>query len=263
MSGLISFWKNTFSTFNPKEIKEIKDIKDIKDIEEKIEIEEIDGKDNIIISEIDNQTWSGKDSEHSKEKIIIKQGKKKNDIFNEQKSESSVNENLIERYSNNSKEYIPSYIKINLNPKEKYILTSPYPENTIFTKGDLVIKDDSNSDEIKINNNCFMAQDEIIILSDISEITISLLKEQNVIAKFYLEKYEEGNVHIIENYRNYDPFQVRFTDEECKNGIKKYILLYVHSLTKMCQTYCFYFPPYSFLDYKFIIINKFILFIEK
>ena len=43
ISGLISFGKNTFSTFNPKEIKEIKDIKDIKDIEEKIEIEEIDG----------------------------------------------------------------------------------------------------------------------------------------------------------------------------------------------------------------------------
>ena len=124
----------------------------------------------------------------------------------------------------NTKEYIPSYIKINLNPTEKYILTSPYPENTIFTKGDLVIKDDSVSDEIKINNNYFMDQDEIIILSDISEITISLLKEKNVIAKFYLEKYEEGNVHIIENYRNYDPFQVRFTDEECKNGIKKYLL---------------------------------------
>ena len=128
MSGLISFGKNTFSTFNPKEIKEIKDIKDIKDIEEKIEIEEIDGKDNIIISEIDNQTWSGKDSEHSKEKIIVKQGKKKNDISQEQKSESSVNENLIERYNNNSKEYIPSFF----NP----IITS-LPLNSTLDSGSI------------------------------------------------------------------------------------------------------------------------------
>ena len=193
MSGLISFGKNTFSTFNPKEIKEIKDIKDIKDIEEKIEIEEIDGKDNIIISEIDNQTWSGKDSEHSKEKIIIKQGKKKNDISQEQKSESSVNENLIERYNNNSKEYIPSFF----NP----IITS-LPLNSTLDSGSIKnINDDDlfksspeminkinklndffpnqlNDNEDNANNVDFMIKNRVIVENN--DNNYKVMNEDNV-----------------------------------------------------------------------------------
>ena len=120
------------------------------------------------------------------------------------------------------KPLIPFYVKLILDPKEKYILTSPFPEKTIFTKGDLIIKDENSN--IKINQDRFTDPDEIIILSNIAELTINIMHSETRYATFYLEKYREKELHIIENYRNYEPFQVVFTENECNSKTKKYLL---------------------------------------
>ena len=113
-------------------------------------------------------------------------------------------------------------MKLILDPKEKYILTSPFPEKTIFTKGDLIIKDENSN--IKINQDRFTDPDEIIILSNIAELTINIMHSETRYATFYLEKYREKELNIIENYRNYEPFQVVFTENECNSKTKKYLL---------------------------------------
>ena len=141
----------------------------------------------------------------------------------EEKDMSNLSNYYIAKtISLNAKPYIPVYVKIKLDSKEKYILTSPYPDVTVYTKGDLAIKDIYG--DIIINKNNFVDPDEIIILDGFSEITISLFLEDTTLVNFYLEKYEEKDVHIFENYRNFEPFQVRFTEEECNSGKIKYLL---------------------------------------
>ena len=65
------------------------------------------------------------------------------------------------------KPLIPYHIKINIDSKEKYILTNPHPEYTIFIKGDFLTLDE-NKNAI-LNEGQFVDPDEIIILSGISE----------------------------------------------------------------------------------------------
>ena len=120
------------------------------------------------------------------------------------------------------KPLIPLHIKLILDPKEKYLLTSPLPSNTIFTKGDLIIKDENLN--ILQNQDNFMDPDNIIIISDISELTITLIYPEIFIANLYLEKIKKEEVYIIENYRNYEPFELVFDENECDDDQKKYLL---------------------------------------
>ena len=120
------------------------------------------------------------------------------------------------------KPLIPFFVKLILDPKEKYILTSPFPEKTIFTKGDLLLKDENSN--LKINQDRFTDPDEIIVLSNVAELTITLINSESITATFYLEKYREKELHIIENYRNYEPFDVVFDTNECNSDSKKYLL---------------------------------------
>ena len=120
------------------------------------------------------------------------------------------------------KPLIPYHIKINIDSKEKYILTNPHPENTIFIKGDFLTLDE-NKNAI-LNEGQFVDPDEIIILSGISELSISIIKPESEVVYFYLEKYKEEDVHIIENYRNYEPFNLMFDEDDCKTRRKKYLL---------------------------------------
>ena len=117
---------------------------------------------------------------------------------------------------------IASYIKLVLDPKEKYLLSSPLPNKTIFTKGDIITKDEYQN--IMINRAQFTDPDEIIVLSGISELTLSLISSSNSYSYFYLEKYNEKDVHIIENYRNYEPFELTYDEKECEDNKKKYLL---------------------------------------
>ena len=116
---------------------------------------------------------------------------------------------------------IASYIKLVLDPKEKYLLSSPLPNKTIFTKGAIITKDEYQN--IMINRAQFTDPDEIIVLSGISELTLSLISSSNSYSYFYLEKYNEKDVHIIENYRNYEPFELTYDEKECEDNKKKYL----------------------------------------
>ena len=120
------------------------------------------------------------------------------------------------------KPLIPYHIKINIDSKEKYILTNPHPENTIFIKGDFLTLDENKN--VILNEGQFVDPDEIIILSGISELSISIIKPESEVVYFYLEKYKEEDVHIIENYRNYEPFNLMFDEDDCKTRRKKYLL---------------------------------------
>ena len=41
------------------------------------------------------------------------------------------------------KPYFPTYFKLKLNPNERDILNSPYPQNSIYVKGDLLDYDEN------------------------------------------------------------------------------------------------------------------------
>ena len=140
---------------------------------------------------------------------------------------SEKNYKSIEYYNTQTiketiKPFIPSYMKLILDPKEKYILTSPLPDQTIFTKGDLLLLDENNN--FIINEDHFADKDEIILLSNTNEITISIINSESKTVNFYLEKYIQKDIFIIENYRNYEPFELVFTEDECNDNKKKYLL---------------------------------------
>ena len=120
------------------------------------------------------------------------------------------------------KPYFPTYFKLNLDPNERYIFISPYPKNTIYVKGDLMAYDEHNN--IIINKNYFVDEDEIFVFSNISEFTVGVFCSESFRAVFYLEKYEEKDLYILENMRNNEPFFIKFEDDDCFLKKKKYIL---------------------------------------
>ena len=146
--------------------------------------------------------------------------------------------------------YIANYLKLNLDPKEKYLLTSPLPETTTYFRGDLIYIDENNN--IKINENNFTDPDEIIVISGISELTLSILSDKTSVEFYYLEKYDEKDVTVIENYRNFDPFVLTFNKEECKSDNKKYMLgIYNKEVyTKFNKTYTKYWTSNDGGDFK-------------
>ena len=138
------------------------------------------------------------------------------------------------------KPYFPTYFKLKLNPKERYIFYSPYPKNSIYVKGDLLENDEYN--DIQINKNYFVDEDEIFVFSDISEFTVAVFCSESFEAKFYLEQYKENDLYILENMRNNDPFQIDFNLNDCNNRRKKYLLgIYKKEIyTKMNKTFSKY-----------------------
>ena len=120
------------------------------------------------------------------------------------------------------KPMIPYNIKIKIDSKEKYILTNPYPENTIFIKGEFITLDENRN--VIMNEGQFTDPDEIIILSGISELSLTIIKPESTVVYFYLEKFNVEDVHIIENHRNYQPFNIIFDEDDCKSKRKKYLL---------------------------------------
>ena len=138
------------------------------------------------------------------------------------------------------KPYFPTYFKLNLDPKERYIFNSPYPKNTIYVKGDLMAYDEHNN--IIINKNYFVDEDEIFVFSHISEFTVAVFCSETFKAIFYLEKYEEKDLYILENMRNNEPLSIKFEDNDCFLKKKKYLLgIYNREIyTKMNKTFSKY-----------------------
>ena len=140
----------------------------------------------------------------------------------EEKYYKTIDYNKVQVISIVLQPNIPYYFKINIDEKEKYLFTSPKPDTTVYTKGELIYTDENNN--IKYNENTFTDLDEIIILSGISELTVSVLNNKSSIEYYYLEKFVEKDMTIIENNRNYEPIEITFDKEECENKKKKYLL---------------------------------------
>ena len=92
----------------------------------------------------------------------------------EEKYYKTIDYNKVQVISIVLQPNIPYYFKINIDEKEKYLFTSPKPETTVYTKGDLIYTDENNN--IKYNENTFTDPDEIIILSGISDLIDSKTK---------------------------------------------------------------------------------------
>ena len=80
--------------------------------------------------------------------------------------------------------------------------------------------DYDENNNIIINKNYFMDEDEIFVFSNISEFTVVVFCSESFRATFYLEKYEESDLYILENIRNNDPLQFKFDENDCKNKRK-------------------------------------------
>ena len=120
------------------------------------------------------------------------------------------------------KPYFPTYFKIKLNPKERYIFVSPYPKNTIYIEGDLIKRDENQN--ILINKDYYVDEDEVFAFTDLSEFTVAVFCSESFEAKFYIERYNESDLIILENLRNNDPISITFRQEECAINKKKYVV---------------------------------------
>ena len=175
------------------------------------------------------------DNYYSPKKIRITVGEEVQDIYY-----SYIDNYKTQIISKEIKPHFPTYFKLKLNEKEKYIFNSPYPNNTIYIKGDLVKKDENQN--IIINTDYFVDEDEIFVFSGISEFTVAIFCSESFKATFYLEKYIENDLYILENLRNNDPFEIKFDENECKANKKKYLLgIYNKEIyTKMNKTFTKY-----------------------
>ena len=110
------------------------------------------------------------------------------------------------------KSYIPVYYKFLLDKNTKYIFATPYQDYVLLRKGDLLI----NS---KINQNYLYNEKDIIILSEIKELTVEIFGNEFEDIIFYIEKINQKDVIIIENERNNNEISINISPNE-----KKYIL---------------------------------------
>ena len=138
------------------------------------------------------------------------------------------------------KPYIPTYFKLILSPEQRYIFYSPYPNNTIYLKGDLIISDDENK-IIKINKYYFIDKDEIFVIKDLSEFTVAIFGSEKFEVNFYIEKFLEKDLYISEYIRNDEPIDIKFEENDCSLNKQKYLIgIYdkeIYSKNKNKKTY--------------------------
>lgn len=102
--------------------------------------------------------------------------------------------NELQKIEVKSRNYVPYYLKLKLEPNEKYVLTSKNQFITKFIKGDLLQEDN-------INKNYLENSNELIVLSNIEELTIKIFGSgKNVI--FNIEKMNISQFEYRENERN-------------------------------------------------------------
>lgn len=112
---------------------------------------------------------------------------------------------------------IPTYFKLVLNKGEQYLLTSQNHDLTIFIKGDLL-------KENEINKNYLSDDNEIVLLSDIEELTIKIFGSSTSDIIFYVEKINSTQLKYADTKRNNDIFEITMSEEECNADNTKYVL---------------------------------------
>ena len=117
----------------------------------------------------------------------------------------------------NSNINVPSYYKLNLNKEYNYIFSSQNQDYMTLIKGDLLI-------DSSINKNYIDNQNEIIIISDTSDLTIQISDIELNKDKIYIEKIKSGDVTIIENERFNEEIKITIPEEYCNNNKKKYFI---------------------------------------
>ena len=115
-------------------------------------------------------------------------------------------------------DYIPTYFKLILNKDDKYLFTSQNEGLSIFFKGDLITEDNKPNEDYLNDSN------EIVILSGIAELTIKLFGSTTADINFYIEKIKPSQLIYVDTTRKNDIFEIKMTEDECKNDGKKYVL---------------------------------------
>lgn len=136
------------------------------------------------------------------------------EIFNYDITEVKYNIASLFRYE--LIDYIPIYLKIKLNPDEKYLLTSQNQDLTLFIKGDLI------NENNEVNENYITSTNEIIILSGIEDLTVKLFGSYTNYIDFYIEKINSAIFSFAENDRNNEIFEMEMVEGDVKYVLGTY-----------------------------------------
>ena len=112
---------------------------------------------------------------------------------------------------------IPSYYRLNLDKECNYIFSSQNQDYMKLIKGDLLI-------DSSINKNYIDNQNDIIIITDTSELTLQISDIELNKEKIYIEKIKSEDITIIENERNNNEIKITMPEEYCKNNKRKYFI---------------------------------------
>ena len=112
---------------------------------------------------------------------------------------------------------IPSYYKLNLDKEYNYIFSSQNQDYMTLIKGDLLI-------DSSINKNYIDNQNDIIIITDTSELTLQISDIELNKEKIYIEKIKSEDITVIEKERNNNEIKITMPEEYCKNNKRKYFI---------------------------------------
>ena len=147
----------------------------------------------------------------------------------------------------------PSYLKLSLDGKSKYLFYAQNKKNVLFINGDLI------KDNNEINEDYLIDEKDIIVLTGINDLTLSLFNNTNDTYTFYIEKISD-DVIIIENDRTENVLTITMNDEDCFYKKKKYIfgtynkdiysskLASIYATTDFNNDFNLYFKNSTFLD---------------
>ena len=117
----------------------------------------------------------------------------------------------------NSIKDVPCYYKLNLDSNFNYIFASQFQDYMTLIKGDLLI-------DSSINKNYINNQNDIILISDTSKLTLQISNIELNNEKIYIEKIKSEDITIIENERNNEILKITMPEEYCQNNKKKYFI---------------------------------------
>ena len=114
---------------------------------------------------------------------------------------------------------VPTYYKLNFNSNSKYIFSSQNQDYITLINGDLLIG-------TSINKNYLDYEKEIIILSDISDLTLQISDIELNQEDIYIEKITSDDIFIIENERNDNEIRIQMNEEYCNidSNKNKYLI---------------------------------------